>query len=271
MLKLFYITNNPEVAKAAENAGTDRIFVDMEYIGKEIRQPNMNTVKNRHTVNDVKALRRVLTKAELLVRVNPIYENSENEINDVINAGADVIMLPMWKSADEVKAFIDFVSGRAKTVLLLETDEAYRCLDEVLTLDGIDEIHIGLNDLHLSQGKRFMFELLIDGTVDSIAEKIKKTKIPFGIGGIGAVGTDVPLPAERILAEHYRLGSSMAILSRSFCSIDSFQSIEEFAAEFEKRLLANREYEIMLSAADDEFFKKSHKQTEEIIKGIVSK
>ena len=29
-LKLMYITNNPKVAKIAEEAGVDRIFVDME-------------------------------------------------------------------------------------------------------------------------------------------------------------------------------------------------------------------------------------------------
>ena len=36
MLKLMYITNNPDVAACAENAGVDRIFIDMEYIGKQI-------------------------------------------------------------------------------------------------------------------------------------------------------------------------------------------------------------------------------------------
>mgnify|MGYP002235666245 CR=1 FL=1 len=38
-------------------------------------------------------------------------------------------------------------------MLLLETEEARLCLDDVLKLKGIDEIHIGLNDLHLSQHK----------------------------------------------------------------------------------------------------------------------
>ena len=35
-LKLMYITNNPQVARIAEDAGVDIIFLDMEYIGKEI-------------------------------------------------------------------------------------------------------------------------------------------------------------------------------------------------------------------------------------------
>ena len=50
-LKLMYITNNPTVAKIAECTGVDRIFVDMEYIGKEKRQAGLDTVKSRHTIN----------------------------------------------------------------------------------------------------------------------------------------------------------------------------------------------------------------------------
>ena len=38
MLKLFYITKNPAVARIAQAAGVDRIFVDMEYIGKAQRK-----------------------------------------------------------------------------------------------------------------------------------------------------------------------------------------------------------------------------------------
>lgn len=38
MLKLMYITNNPSVARIAQDAGVDRIMVDMEYIDKDVRQ-----------------------------------------------------------------------------------------------------------------------------------------------------------------------------------------------------------------------------------------
>ena len=42
-LKLMYITNSPRIAEIAENVGVDRIFVDMEYIGKSERQGGMDT------------------------------------------------------------------------------------------------------------------------------------------------------------------------------------------------------------------------------------
>ena len=159
-LKLMYITNRPDVAKIAEENGVDRIFVDMEYIGKAERQGKMDTVQNHHTIEDVRKVRAVLNKAELLVRLNPIhnateeYCSSEDEINAVIDAGADIVMLPYFKTIEEIHRFITAVNGRVKTMLLLETKEAVAITDVILTMKGIDEIHIGLNDLCISYGKQ---------------------------------------------------------------------------------------------------------------------
>lgn len=77
-LKLMYITNSEDVAHIAEEAGVDRIFVDMEYIGKTDRQGGMDTVQSRHTADDVRRLAQCLNKAELFVRVNPIHEKQMN-------------------------------------------------------------------------------------------------------------------------------------------------------------------------------------------------
>ena len=73
-LKLMYITNRVDVALIAEAAGVDRIFVDMEYIGKSDRQGGMDTVQSHHTVEEAAAIKRALTSSQLLVRVNPIHE-----------------------------------------------------------------------------------------------------------------------------------------------------------------------------------------------------
>ena len=170
-IKLMYITNNPEVALIAQSAGVDRIFVDLEYIGKEARQPG-DTVKSKHTLDDVKKIRGVISKSDLLVRVNPIHENSKYEIDTAIRNGADIVMLPYFKTVEEVRQFLQNVDGRAKTNLLLETEEAVDCLDEILSLDGIDEIHIGLNDRHLSYHLQFMVEPLANGRVARRIDKI---------------------------------------------------------------------------------------------------
>lgn len=266
-LEYFYITNDTEIAKACERAGVDRIFIDMEYIGKAQRQGGLDTVQNHHTIEDVKNIRAVINKSKLLVRVNPIHDCSENEINAVIDAGADFIMLPMWKSANEVKTFYKIVSGRVKTILLLETDEARMCIDEVIKLDGVDEIYIGLNDLHLSQHKKFMFELYTDGTVDEIVSKLKSANIKFGVGGVGKVNCNNLLPAENVLCEHYRLGSSMVILARAFCDYTKY-SVEEFENIMAAGIAENREFEKAIVKKPSEYFNNVHNETKIIIEKI---
>ncbi len=241
-LKLMYITNNVEVARVAQKYGVERIWVDLETLGKNERQGHIDSVKSHHSISDIKRIVSILDKSEMLVRVNPINENSEEEINQVIDAGADIIMLPMWKSKNEVISFLKYVNGKTKTVLLLETKEAVECLDDVLNMGGFDEIHIGLNDLHLSYGQVFMFQLLTDGTIENLCNKIKKYNIPYGFGGIAKLGTG-DLPAENVIQEHYRLGSTRAILSRSFCNVDNFDSIEDIDNVFFENIEKLRKYE----------------------------
>jgi len=247
-LKLMFITNRTDVALIAESAGVDRIFVDMEYIGKSLRQGGMNTVQSNHTVQDVKSIKDVLTSSQCFVRINPIHDASidfsstEEEIDGVIKNGADVVMLPYFKTPSEVERFINGVDGRVKTSLLVETPEAVECIDEILSIKGIDEVHIGLNDLSLGYGKKFMFELLCDGTVEKLCETFKSRNIAYGFGGIAALGKGL-LPAEKIIAEHYRLGSGCAILSRSFCNVAAVDSVETINSIFQEGVSEIRAFE----------------------------
>lgn len=252
MLTLMYITNNPEIALIAEKNGVNRVWVDLERLGKEERQGHINSVKSKHTIADVAAISTVLTKAELLVRINPWHNNSKAEIEQVISAGADIIMLPMWKTVEEVKSFLQTVNKRTKTTLLLETKEAEACLEDVLKLGGMDEVHIGLNDLHLSYGLTFMFELLANGTVERICQKLKTANIPYGFGGIARLG-EGELPAERVVMEHYRLGSTRAILSRSFCNTELIREIPQIKTIFQKNMTDLRAYEMSLLARESEY------------------
>ena len=267
MMKLFFITNDPAVALGAERAGVDRIFIDLETVGKAERQGGMDTVQSCHTVDDVRIIRRILTKSELLVRVNQIYPGSAAEIDAVIAAGADVVMLPYFKTAAQVKTFLDCVGGRAKTILLFETPESVACVDDILALPGIDECYVGLNDLHLGYGRKFLFELVADGTTDALCEKFKAAGKPYGFGGIARIGTGT-LSADVILGEHVRLGSGMVILSRSFCDVRTLtaaQCGEVFAAEVPKL----REKEAELRTRDAAFFAENHAELQRIVAQIV--
>lgn len=268
-LTLMYITNDPMVGRIAENAGVDRIFIDLETVGKEERQHNMDTVKSLHKIEDIGKVKSVLERSQLLVRINKIYSGSEKEIEKVIDQGADIIMLPYFKTLQEVKIFLNLVNGRTKTNLLLETPEAVEILDDILELDGIDEVHIGLNDLHLGYHKKFMFELLANGTVEDICFKLKKNNKKYGFGGIAALGRGA-LPAERVIREHYRLGSTMTIVSRSFCDTGKVKDREEIRQIFNKGIADIRKFEQEVFEEKIQGHKEYFKQNQNEIKRIVN-
>lgn len=215
-MNLIYITANPEHARIAQAAGVDRIMVDMEIKGKEARQGHLNTVISHHTIEDVWAVRSVLPTGHLMVRINPIDEGSAVEIEDVLAAGADQVMLPMFTGPDQVEQFLDCLGGRAQPVLLLETPQALARLVPILDLPGDFELHVGLNDLHLGLGLDFMFEVLTGGLLEGVAQACEARGVLFGFGGIARIGGTGAISAEHILGEHVRLGSRQVILSRDF-------------------------------------------------------
>ena len=91
-LTLMYITNNEIIADIAQRAGVDRIWIDMEYIGKEGRQAGMNTVKSHHTIEDIVRIRPIVKTSQLMARVNPLHEatkdycSSQEEIENTVKS-----------------------------------------------------------------------------------------------------------------------------------------------------------------------------------------
>ena len=256
-ITLMYITNRIDVAKIAQEAGVDRIWIDLEVKGKEERQKGMNTVKSQHTIEDIKKIKPVLSTSQLMVRVNPMDEESEDEINQAIEAGAEYIMLPMFKTREEVEQFLMIVNGRAKTILLVETAEAAENIETYIDLSGIDEVHIGLNDLHLSYKKDFMFELMADGTVDKLSEVLNAHDVRFGVGGLARIGYGM-LPAEVILTQHYKIGSQMAILSRSFCDANTVENPQDVKQEFLEGVQNIRAYEKKIERYTDSEYESNY-------------
>ncbi len=265
-IKLMYLTADPEAAKTAQTAGVDRIFLDLEIIGKYERQGHLDTVVSHSSLDDVKRLRDVVNKSQLLVRCNPVHEGLKAEIDRIVDDGADVIMLPYFKTAEEVKTFLDYVDGRVPTVLLFETAEAVEKVDEILALDGISEVYIGLNDLHLSYNMSFMFELLADGTVERLCKKFKAKGIPYGFGGLAKIG-EGQLKSEYVIGEHKRLGSTCAILSRTFRhEVSGSRPVENMTREISA--LRRRESETSTWTAEQ--FEENRKTVIECVSQIVS-
>ena len=276
MLDLMYITKNPDVAQIAEKAGVDWIFVDMEFLGKELRQGGLDTVQNHHTVEDVANIKAALSSAKVLVRVNPLhdtiggYPSSKYEIGSVIDAGADIVMLPFFKTVEEVEYFIKIVAGRAKVCLLVETPESAALLEDIVEVPGIDMIHFGLNDMHLALGMKFMFQLLADGSVDKWTNIVGRKGIKYGFGGLASLNGGA-VPGHMILKEHYRLGSQMVILSRAFCNTDKITDSAEVCKIFSHGIAEIRELENEMNNMTQDEFDMNHEAVcgavESIVKG----
>ena len=238
MIDLLQVTNDPAVARRCDTLDGVRVFLDLESNGKAERQAGRNTFISTHSMSDVAPVKAQLSRAKLMVRVNPLHDGTAGELDAVLAQGADLVMLPMFRTAAELAAFSRLVAGRAPIVPLLETADALACVDEWITTPGLFEVFVGLNDLHMSLGCRFMFEPLAQGHVDRVASAARRQGLRFGFGGIARLDEGL-LPGRDVLAEHLRLGSQAVILSRTFRGDDP-------AAALESGVTALREAEQLL-------------------------
>jgi len=231
------IVDDTDIAHFAHENGVARLFIDLEYMGKELRQKGLNTWKSSQTMQDVTRIREAVPEAHLLVRINPLHEGTATELNNVLARGANSIMLPMFHSRDDLARFFDMLADRAEAVPLVETVASLAAVPEICESLPLTRLHIGLNDLHLEMKLDFMFQPLADGTLEDATTALRAHGVRFGIGGIARAGEGIVSP-EYLLGEHVRLGSDAAILSRTLHrSAPDLQSLKldmDFAVELAK-------------------------------------
>ena len=256
MIKLMYITNDYKICEFLENIGIDRIFLDLEFEGKVLRQGHLNTFISDHKISDIQNIKNKIKKTDLLVRVNPLSNNSLNEINKVIKLGATHIMMPMIKNHEDVKELVNIVSNRCKIIPLLETVQSIESIDKIISVDGISEIYFGLNDLHIEMNKKFIFQPLTEGFLDKSIMSCKKNNISFGIGGIAPMNSGI-ISGEIVLGEYLYQGCSSVILSRSFRNFD-YKDDDEFQNILESKIYAIRKKENHLNLRNKSKREKDH-------------
>lgn len=200
------------LARAAAHAGVDRLVVDLERRRKLKRQHGYHLQSSHETLADLRRLRRAV-KTELVCRINPVYRGTRREIDAALQAGADALMLPMFRARREVETFLEFVDHRARTILLFETPQSLT-LAPRLDPASFDEAYVGLNDLGLALRVPFCYELLARGIVDRLRRALPQK--PFGFGGLTILDGGAPLPTHQIVSELARLHCSWAILRRAF-------------------------------------------------------
>lgn len=230
MIEFLQITNDPQLAALCDTLPAMRLFVDLERNGKAQRQAGRNSFISAHTMQDVSRMAASIRKSRLMVRLNPVYEGTPVEVDEAIACGAGMLMLPMFTVARELAAFCQQVAGRVPVVALLENTAALHSIDQWIATPGLDEVYVGLNDLHLSLQMDFMFEPLAAGLLDSVAARVHAQGLRFGFGGIARLDEGL-LPGRMVMGEHLRLGSQAVILSRTFrAQVDEAGYVAEIAA-----------------------------------------
>lgn len=233
MLELIQITSDAALARRCDALDGMRLFVDLERLGKVQRQAGRNTFISAHTLDDVSRIRDAVRRSRLMVRLNPLHDGTAGEVDAVLARGADLLMLPMFTGPQQLQAFCALVAGRAPVSALLETAGALDSMPAWVGTPGLQEMFVGLNDLHLSLGLRFMFEPLALGLLDRAAQVAREAGLRFGFGGIARVDEGL-LPGRDVLAEHLRLGSQAVILSRTFNRPDDSAGFEREVASLRR-------------------------------------
>jgi hypothetical protein len=216
-VELSFITNDVASACSAEEAGVDRIFIDLERLGKAARQTGQSLFCSSHTVEDIPRIKKALRRSRLMVRVDPPHQGSSEQVRRVIDLGADYVMLPYFERLGHAQDFVACVGDRAVPVLLLERAAVIATLPDLCRLSADVEMHVGLNDLSRSLGRRHWFDVLADPALAGICATLRATRTPFGFGGIANLSRrDLPVDPESVLAEQVRQGATRGWLSRAF-------------------------------------------------------
>jgi len=248
--RLILLTNDAALAAAADSC-VQRIGIDFEHIGKVERQAGYDTRLSRHEWKELAVIARVLKQAKPFARLNPVHGGTEAEIETALSCGAQVLMLPFFRGREEVERFVALVRGRAEVMCLVETASSFVRMREILSVRGVDELMIGLNDLRLQLGVANHFEVLASPIMDGVCAVMREDGRPFSVGGVARAGdAGMPIPSELVYAQYPRLGATGGLLTRAFVKDLPLADLPDAVATLRQRLSAwAREDSAALEAA----------------------
>ncbi|WP_009960086.1 aldolase/citrate lyase family protein [Verrucomicrobium spinosum] len=215
------LSRDPAWIAAADSAGVARIGIDIERLGKHERQRHIPDARiSDHELSDLSQVVASIRHARPFIRLNPLHAETQREIDTAIALGARAIMLPQFQCAAEAHRFVDWIDGRAEALLLLETAGAFLELKAVVSIPGVSELMVGLNDLSQSMGLCHPMQMAASPVLDDISRITREAGLAFGFGGVAAPGIEglahLPVPADLLLARYACLGARSAWLARSF-------------------------------------------------------
>jgi len=209
--ELFLFSTDPTTVTASVAAGVSGVVVDWERVGKRHRQAGADTQIGEDTVDDLCRVRGC-TSSRILCRIDNNVHLLDEQIEEAVAAGANEILLPMVRSADQVEAVLARSGERCGVGILIETEAVLGELDDIATLP-LSRAYVGLNDLAIDRGSTNIFEPLVDGTVDQVRRHLA---VPFGLAGLTVADAGTPIPCRLLVGELIRLGCTFSFLRRSY-------------------------------------------------------
>ncbi len=213
-IELFAFSADPSYARRVVDAGATGVVVDWERRGKRQRQIGADTQVNGDTPAQLAAVRDA-TPGRVLCRVNGWGDWAPAEIDLAVALGADEVLLPMVRRPEEVDAALEVVAGRCGLGILIETTDAVRRAEELLSRP-VSRVYVGMNDLMIDRGRVCLFEALVDGTVDHLSAVAAGHGVPFGVAGLTVPEGGHPIPCRLLAAALADAAASFTFLRRSF-------------------------------------------------------
>ncbi|MDX6408578.1 MAG: hypothetical protein QOE13_1649 [Gaiellaceae bacterium] len=208
---LFLFSTDQATIAPAVAGGVCGVVVDWERVGKRHRQAGADTQIGEDTFDDLRRVR-AATSGRILCRIDNKEQLLEEQIELAVASGADEILLPMVRSANEVERVLALAGGRCGVGVLIETQAALEEVETIATLP-LARVYVGLNDLAIDRETTNIFEPLVDGTIE---ETRKHFTIPFGFAGLTVADAGAPIPCRLIIGELVRLDCSFSFLRRSY-------------------------------------------------------
>ena len=209
--ELFLFSTDPATVAGTAAAGVSGFVVDWERVGKRHRQAGADTQIGEDTVDDL-VRARAATSKRILCRVDNKPGLLAEQIEVAIACGADEILVPMVRSAEEVERVRALAADRCGIGILIETEDALADIEEIAKL-VLTRAYVGLNDLAIERGTSNIFEPLVDGTFESVRRRLS---VPLGVGGLTVVDGGRPIPCRLLIGELVRLGCTFSFLRRSY-------------------------------------------------------
>jgi hypothetical protein len=209
--ELYLFSSDPAVVRPAVEAGVAGVVLDWERVGKRHRQTGADTQIGEDTLDDLRRVRSC-TSARVVCRVDNAPDLLDEQLSAAIDLGADEILLPMVRSAEEVRLVLRRLAGRCGLGVLVETVAVLEELAELAELP-LTRAYVGLNDLAIERGETNIFTPVADGTVEWIRGHFN---VPFGFAGLTVVDGGAPIPCRLLIAEMARLDCAFSFLRRSY-------------------------------------------------------